>query len=170
MDLQEITDRIFKNMSETMREKPKDSILPPIALIFKGDNMGMIPTTPLAPVGPAWRDVLSHIIKAIHEHERIDAYCIGVETYGMVNPSAELLERAQRGDLKTLADIPRSERDELLILTAGDNFQTITRIWRMQRDPETGLYNQFDEEDVPRDCSFGTTFCDLLIERPKHLN
>ena len=77
MELREITDRVFNNFREAMADMPKDSHIPPVALIFQGDKMGLIPTEPFASTGPAWRSVLAQVIQGINQQMGgVEAFCI----------------------------------------------------------------------------------------------
>lgn len=171
MELSEITDNVFKNMSEALREMPKDASIPPVALIFKDDHMGLIQTDMLCRTGPAWRHILAQVIKGIHQHQDIEAFCIGMQTWGVLHPGQELIAKFDAGDLRGPGDVP--DKDYLLLIIAGNSFQTVLRLWKVSKDAESGQFVDFEEQgDLSPQGAVELIgpFYDILVERPKHMN
>lgn len=166
MDLQEITTKFFNSMADAIKGRQSETVLAPAAAIFKDGQIAVIDTTPLAVTGPHWMEILSGIICAIHQKDHIDAYCVAMNTWGVFHPDQELIAKVDSGEIKSYQDLPN--REEVLIITAGDAERTLVRIWKVKKAP-SGI-DIFNEEDIPSDADFTGSFYDLIVERPRYLN
>lgn len=167
ISLNEIIDRVYSAMTERLLEQEKDDHCAPLALIFKGDQLGVVPVQQLAFAGPAWGQVLSSIIKQIHEQSPIDAYAVGQECPAIVEPTVSDMLQIMKGD-KKVSEMDSAE--ELLVIQAGDTFQTIEKIWNVIRDAETGKIVDFTAREMPPNMPIVGGFYDLLVQRPERLN
>jgi hypothetical protein len=164
--LETIVERMYTASTERLKEQPKDAAMPPLALIFKGDDLGIIPCQQLAFAGPAWRMILSAIIRNLYKLDNIDSYGVAQESFAITEPTLEIIKDVIAG--KPISEMP--EREEILVIQAGNNFQTIGRIWNLVRDPETGVIIDFVAKEIPFDMPIMGGFNDLLVEKPELLN
>ena len=164
--LEEIVENMYNATTKKLKEQARDVVMPPLALIFKGDGFGMIPCQQLGFAGPAWTEILSEIIQGMHEQMPIDAYGVAQESYALIEPTIGDMKELMAG--KPVSEMPN--RQEVLVIQAGNNFQTIHRIWRIVRNPDTGMIVDFIVNEVPENMPIFGGFTDLLVEQPKLLN
>jgi hypothetical protein len=165
--LEEIVEKMYAATTDKLKEQAKDAAMPPLALIFKGDNLGVIPCQQLAFAGPAWTAVLSEIIKSVHEQNNIDAYGVAQESFALIEPTIDDMKEIMAG--KPVSQM--SNREEVLVIQAGNTFQTIERLWNIIRDSDTGMIVDFNLKELPPGMPIFGGFNDLLlVERPERLN
>lgn len=162
LDLDKIITNSFEMLSDILGDLKEGEIMPPLVMFFKSGGLGILPATQLARAGDHWREVIISIVKDMHETMELDAYVIGVETYGLFYPTEADMAAIQAG--RSLKDIPGHQ--EILAITAGDTSHTVSRFWSLKRDPQTRKYVEFIENTPPEGIDLMGQFTDLLIDKP----